>query len=430
MPVVFLAIRNLFLTRKRHALITLSILIISSLITLITGALYGSLEAIKIKAGRYFAGTASITGYLNQVPIIPRPERLINKLERSSLPIRTISARTVYYNGDAVLFFNGETVRQRKLIGIDFSTESAEFRTLALREGSWQSLTSEGGKNGILISVPASNLLGCRVGDEIALSLTTDTGQYTTARLIIQGIFDETSLFGFVAYMRRIDLNQLLTRNPGSATDIAVYAKKGIDGERFTEKVRNILAEHFDVLPRFQSREERLTAIYSSELGTEKISILSQNAQLVEIKQLMDALQTVTNITMAFFVAIIMVGILNTYRVLVFERIKEIGTLRTIGMSRIQVRALFLIEAAIMACTASILGLILGILLFRIISLFDFTFVPAAGLFLEQGRMRFELNLKTVLLNLGLMVSSALFAVWGPAQKAARIDPAEALRSV
>ena len=429
MPTFLLALRNLILLRERHSLIALSILLISSLITLITGTLYGSLEAVKIKAGRYFAGTAAITGYEKMVHKISEPEALIKVLGDAKLPIRTASARSSSYNENALLFFNGETIRQRKLIGIDFFTEGAEFRTLAFREGGWESLSTPEGENGILISAPASRLLGCRVGDNITLSLTTDRGQYNSARLIVRGIFNETSLFGYVTYMRRVDLNRLLAREPGFATDIAVYAKDGINVERFAADIRGTLASRFDVFPLFSSREERDAALATNRIDGEKYVVLSQNAQLAEIKQLLDALRTVAYFTLAIFLVIVMVGILNTYRVLVHERTKEIGTLRAIGMGQIRVRALFLTEAALLALISSFAGLVFGILLFRLLALIDLSFIPAAGMFLERGHLRFSLNPLVMLLNLGVLVTAALLAAWGPSRHAARIEPAQALRS-
>lgn len=429
MLILFLSIRNLILRHKRHVLIALSILVVSSLITLITGTLYGSLESIKVKAGRYFAGTSSITGYMDLIPFIREPKNIIQILSDTILPIRTIAARTVYYYDDAVLFFNGQTIRQRKLIGIDFSAEGREFNTLAFQEGGWESLATDNGKDGILISTIASRILGCRIGDDLTLSLKTNSGQFNTARLIVQGIFDETSLFGFVAYMRQEDLNHLITPNGDYATDIAVYAKEGIDGERFTEDIRRELSFHFDVFPHIHSREERDIILFTSGMNYEKYAVLSQNAQLAEIKQLLDALQAVTYFTLTIFIVIVMVGILNSYRVLVHVRTKEIGTLRAMGMERNQVRKLFLTEAAILAFISSFVGLLLGVLLFRLLSLVDLSFIPASGLFLEKGRIRFLLNPVILLVNISVIVASAVVAAWGPSTHAARIEPAEALRS-
>ena len=57
---------------------------------------------------------------------------------------------------------------------------------------------------------------------------------------------------------------------------------------------------------------------------------------------------------------IIMVGITNTFRIIMFERIKEIGTMRSMGMQRGEVRNLFLFEALFIALGGAIAGLALA----------------------------------------------------------------------
>ena len=425
---LYLALRNLLLQRKRYTLVGIAVIAGFALITLITGVSSGALEAVKQKAGRYFSGNASVTGYVGSWAVISDADNLLLKLKKSTLPIRTIAKRTWYNRSDATLFYNGETIRQRKLIGIDFSAEGAEFSGLSFTKGSWEPLASDLGKDGILISVSAARILGCRVGDDITLYLTTDTWQYNTARLIVKGIFNETSLFGYVAYMRRADLNSLLLRAPEASTDVAVYAKDGVDLERFAEDVRVELAKHFKVFPHLNSREERDAELAKGTNSEETLAVLSQNAQLAQIKQLLDALLAVTYFILAIFVAIVMVGILNTYRVLVHERTREIGAMRAFGMQQSQVRALFLAEAALLALVSSAVGLLVGLAALRLLSLIDLSSLPAAGMFLEAGHLRFRLDSRLVLANGALMVGAALLAAWGPANRAAGIKPADAMR--
>ena len=425
---LYLAFRNLVLQCKRYSLVGIAVMTGFALITLIAGASAGALEAVKQKAGRYFSGNASITGYLGGWAIISDAETLVSTLKKSTLPIRTIAKRTGYNKSDATLFYNGESIRQRKLIGIDFLAEGSEFDGLSFTQGSWELLASDRGKNGILISVSAARILGCRVGDDVTLYITTDTGQYNTTRLIVKGIFNETSLFGYVAYMRRADLNNLLIRAPEASTDVAVYAKDGVDLERFAEDVRSELGKHFRVFPHLNSREERDAELAKGTNTEETLAVLSQNAQLAQIKQLLDALLAITYFTLALFIAIVMVGILNTYRVLVHERTREIGAMRAFGMQRVQVRLLFLTEAASLALVSSAVGLLVGLAALRLLSILDLSALPAAGMFLEAGHLRFRLDYRLILANGCLMVGAAVIAAWGPANRAAGIKPADAMR--
>ena len=57
-------------------------------------------------------------------------------------------------------------------------------------------------------------------------------------------------------------------------------------------------------------------------------------------------------------------GVVNTLTMNVMERTREIGMLRSIGMTRWQVVWMVLAEAAIMGIMGGILGVLLGVLLF------------------------------------------------------------------
>jgi putative ABC transport system permease protein len=60
-------------------------------------------------------------------------------------------------------------------------------------------------------------------------------------------------------------------------------------------------------------------------------------------------------------VIIAMVGITNTLALSVFERTREIGLLRAVGMTRGQVRRMIRWEAIIVAVIGALLGVVLGL---------------------------------------------------------------------
>jgi putative ABC transport system permease protein len=285
-----------------------------------------------------------------------------------------------------------------------------------------------GSEPGILISRAAAKLLGCRSGDELTLYITTDAGQYNTANLIVRGVFDETSLFGYIAYMRNADLNRLLLRQEGAATDISVYVRSGQNIDKTAGEVVSALGAKHAVGPLFASREERDAAL-GALVQEPTLVVLTQGAQLAQIRQLLDALLIITYGVLGIFLTIVMAGILNTYRVLVHERRREIGVMRALGMQRSAVRRLFIAEAALLAVLSSLVGLALALGLLKIISWMNLSFIPGSGLFLEGGRLRMSLSLSMTAANGGLMLLAAVLAAWGPARKAGSIRPADAMRS-
>ncbi|MBN2873826.1 MAG: ABC transporter permease [Spirochaetales bacterium] len=427
MVVLWLALRNLFLQRKRYVMVGAAVAIGFALITVISGAAYGAMDTVRAKAARYFAGHVTVRGYINGLNGLPDPSGVERVLRGMDDTIRTVARRTSYDRNDASLFFGGETVRQRKLMGVDFEAEADELSNLAFKDGSLDAMLGEAGFDGILISESAAGIMGCRVGDDVNLYLTTDSGQYNTATLIVRGIFSETSLFGYIAYVRLADLNRLLQRSADAATDIAVYLRAGVDHDAEAERIRLALSADFATYPPLPARESIHAALAADSAGPH-LAVFTMDAQLDQIKSILDAFLAVTYFVLVVFVLIVMVGVLNTYRVIVYNRTREIGTMRAMGMRRGAVAALFITEALALAIIASGVGLALGLAVLQALRALSFDAIPAAGLFTDQGRLSYAMKPGVLWTNLAIMTTAVLAAALGPSRHAATIRPADAMR--
>ncbi|HMG68888.1 MAG TPA: ABC transporter permease [Chitinophagaceae bacterium] len=108
------------------------------------------------------------------------------------------------------------------------------------------------------------------------------------------------------------------------------------------------------------------------------------------------------------------IGIMNIMYVSVTERTKEIGLRMSIGARGIDILMQFLIEAIVISITGGILGVMLGLLASKLITVF--------------------LSWPTLVSEYSIVLSFVVCAVTGiffgyyPAQKASRLDPIEALR--
>lgn len=108
------------------------------------------------------------------------------------------------------------------------------------------------------------------------------------------------------------------------------------------------------------------------------------------------------------------VGIMNIMLVTVTERTKEIGLRKALGAKRSVIITQFLIESIILTFTGGIIGIVLGIVASYIIS--------------NMINLPFVLSFNSVLLATGVSASIGILFGWYPAQKAANLQPAEALR--
>ena len=135
----------------------------------------------------------------------------------------------------------------------------------------------------------------------------------------------------------------------------------------------------------------------------------SQEAQIDQFLNLMYML-------LLLAVGIALIGIVNTLALSVFERTRELGLLRAVGMTRPQLRRMIRYEAVIIAVFGSLLGLGLGI---------AFGVAMVSALKSEGINLAFPIGQLVVFLVLAGF--AGLVAGIPPARRAARLDVLEAI---
>jgi putative ABC transport system permease protein len=129
----------------------------------------------------------------------------------------------------------------------------------------------------------------------------------------------------------------------------------------------------------------------------------------------LSAILNILYVLLALSVVVSLFGIVNTLVLTVFERTREIGMLRAIGMTRRQVRRMIRHESVITALIGGMLGIVLGVVLGALlvarIEFIDFT-LPVASL---------------IVFTIATIGVGIIAAVW-PARRAARLNVLEALQ--
>jgi len=128
-------------------------------------------------------------------------------------------------------------------------------------------------------------------------------------------------------------------------------------------------------------------------------------------KQL-DTLLGLVTALLLLAIVIALFGIVNTLVLSIFERTREIGLLRAVGMTRRQVRGMIRWESVIIAVFGAVMGIVIGLF-------FGWSLVQALK---DQGVTRFAVpggQLVIYVIVAGLF--GVIAAVW-PARRAARLD--------
>jgi putative ABC transport system permease protein len=234
----------------------------------------------------------------------------------------------------------------------------------------------------VLVSDKVAEARGWSVGDTAEI-VYAQTGEQ---RFRVAGTFGNTALIGS-DFVTTLDTH---VANTGSELDIAVL----------------VVADDGADLEALQATLADVVAAYPSAQLDDAESFTEAQSQTI------DQLLGIVTMLLALAVIIALLGIVNTLALSVFERTRELGLLRAVGMTRRQVRAVVRWESVIVAVLGALLGAVLGL---------------AFGVALTRGLAGEGLSVIDVPgARLGLYVAAAalagVLAAIAPARRAAKVD--------
>ncbi|MFD4545047.1 ABC transporter permease [Streptomyces sp. NPDC058466] len=238
-----------------------------------------------------------------------------------------------------------------------------------------------------------------KIGDTTTLR-TPDPVQVTIVGLATFGGEDGMAQVTFTG-MTQADAEKYLTAKPGEAASIRVRAGPGVSQHR-------LVADLTPVLPK---GVEAITGQDSAQENTDMIS-----------SQFLTIFTTFLLVFSGIALLVATFSIHNTFAIVVAQRTRENALLRALGASRRQVTVASLVEASVVAVTASGVGLAGGIgIAAGLQALF-----PAIGFPFPGGDL--VISGLSMLLPLAVGIVVCLGSALLPAVRAGRIAPLAALR--
>ena len=120
------------------------------------------------------------------------------------------------------------------------------------------------------------------------------------------------------------------------------------------------------------------------------------------------------------------VNIISSLSMIIFEKVREIGTLISLGLNKKQIRRIFLLEGLMIGLLGSLIGLLIAVGLAIIQIKYQIFTLPEDIYFMDHIPIKINWFSTMIIISIGIL-SAVIASLW-PVYRASKIDPAEALR--
>ena len=187
-----------------------------------------------------------------------------------------------------------------------------------------------------------------------------------------------------------------ITHSKDHFSTIRVSAAVGVDTEQLSKNIK-----------RFYEPYYRNNADF-------EVTVMTLESMIAMLTSMLDTITMAISIVAGIALLVGGIGVMNIMLVSVTERTREIGTRKALGAKNSSIRAQFIVEAIIICLIGGIIGLILGITAGVLLSNYmGYPAMPSIG---------------GIIISLAFSMGIGLFFGYFPANKAAQMNPIDALR--
>lgn len=450
MKTVSLALRNLTRNKRRNAILAIAIAFGFFVVTAIDGLTTGMVGNLENQITQLVGGNVITQGLEWLPPETEGGKAKIVNIVRDRDYIKNIvdkcGIKYDYYScftsESGQLIFNGKKA-VAQLYGRDL-TEKFLLDSFKFVSGGINPEL----ENGLIISDKTAESMNLQVGDQVIFSTNTVYGQNTFADMTVMGIIKSNSFINTMqAYCDIEDLNKIIEMPEGGYSMFSLYLKDKNQQTKAAMMIENAIHADHETNPEINATS-RLEAMKTNPTnigrGIEKqldvrkpenewkgvkYGVETLYDEIPQIKTVLNIVHVITTVILIVILLIVMVGVSNTYRMVLYERIREIGTMRALGMTGKDTRRIFTNEAVILCVIGALAGLIFAGIVMFIVHLIPIT-NESLSFFLSKGHFSFKLSILSIIIQYIILIVLTTLAVRGSAKQAARMSPAEALRTV
>lgn len=230
--------------------------------------------------------------------------------------------------------------------------------------------------------------------EESNVSLTI-VGVYKSSSASGMGGMSLMGLGGSTVYLP-LQTAMAITHSKDQFSTIRVSAAVGVDTEQLSKNIKSFYEPYYRNNQDFE------------------VTVMTLESMIAMLTSMLDNITLAISIVAGIALLVGGIGVMNIMLVSVTERTREIGTRKALGAKNSSIRAQFIVEAIIICLIGGVIGLILGITAGVVLSNYmGYPAMPSIG---------------GIVISLVFSMGIGLFFGYFPANKAAQMNPIDALR--
>ncbi|MDG2944008.1 lipoprotein-releasing ABC transporter permease subunit [Exercitatus varius] len=328
---------------------------------------------------------------------IPRKENRNETFQAYLSENKNILQNVTLINTTNVIYQTVNGVSAGQVIGVQSPTDDKLLSYL--NKTQFDSLLPEG-EFKLIIGSQLAKKLKVGIGDKVRLMLT-ENSQYTPfGRVPVQRLFRVSEIYfaenevsGFESFANIADIGRLMRIKPEEVQGMRLFLK---DPFQITELPR--------IFPENQWK------------------IVDWRTQKGEFFQAVRMEKNMMGLLISLIIVVAVSNIITSLSLMVIDKQGEIAILQTQGLTKRQVRWIFILQGLLVGAVGTVIGAALGGLITLNLDTI-LNFINPTGVFLPT-----EISITQVAVIVAFSLGLALLSTIYPAYRASKVEPAEALR--
>lgn len=174
--------------------------------------------------------------------------------------------------------------------------------------------------------------------------------------------------------------------------------------------------------------QKKMKKIFKETSYVPIVDVLTLQEVAEDLFKLESGINFMCFVAMVIVFVIILAGVVNSVRMNIRERTREIGTVRAMGMQKKMVVRILVWEIGLLSLLSVLSGIILGNFSMDLLSMYTFPVKNNyLALFLNNGHLMFIPPIRPIVIYAFVIIIMTMLSAYLPAKKAAKMPVAEAL---